>query len=47
MLAMIVFAIVYPSVAVSTRPWYQRKKVRNQAAGTIADGDARAAAGKR
>jgi heme/copper-type cytochrome/quinol oxidase subunit 2 len=47
MLVMIVFAIVYPSVAVSTRPWYQRKKVRNQATGTIADGDARAAAGKR
>lgn len=47
MLAMIVFAIVYPSVAVSTRPWYQRKKLRNQAGGTIADGDARAAVGKR
>jgi hypothetical protein len=43
----LVFACVYPGVSLSTRPWYQKKKLKQQLAGHIEDGDAREAALKR
>lgn len=42
MLAMIIFAIVYPISSFSSRPWYHKKKVSQTGGGTIAQADARA-----
>jgi hypothetical protein len=42
-LAAIIFGITYPLVAMGSRPWYLKKKYKVGGAGTISDGDVRAA----
>jgi|LNFM01.1.fsa_nt_gb hypothetical protein len=40
-LAALLWMILYPVFALTSRPWYSKKKLKQGGAGTIADGDAR------
>lgn len=46
-IAAIAFAILYPIIGLSTRPWYLKKKLQHNGGGRIADGDARTLSTKR